>query len=378
MWRTFHDAWRRLATDHHPRAVSDRLISAALRAAAVPYGLAIALRDAAYRRRWLAQVRLPCRVISVGNLTVGGTGKTTCVELIARLLLAEGRRPAVLSRGYAGPRRSYLLRCERGTLLLDGYPAPDPRTLADEPQLLARHLDGVPVLVGPRRDETGRRACAEHDVDTLVLDDGFQHRRLARDCDIVLVRAGMPLGGWPLLPRGPMREPLSALRRADVVVITKADEDPSLVAALVERLRTFAPEAAFVTARHVPEAVLEPLHGRTDPPAALNGRRVGLLSSIGDPDGFAATTEGLHAQVLWHRVFPDHHPYDAADWATLRDQVRAHRPDGVLTTEKDWVRVEPLARAVPLDIPVWVLRVQMELLDGQTAFAARLAGARTP
>jgi tetraacyldisaccharide 4'-kinase len=123
---------------------------------------------------------------------------------------------------------------------------------------------------------------------------------------------------------------------------------------------------------------LEPLRGRTDSPASLSGRRVGLLSSIGDPEGFTATAEGLQAHVVWHRAFPDHHPYDGTDWTSIRDQLRAQRPDGVLTTEKDWVRLEPLARQAPLDVPVWVLRVQMELLDGQAAFTARLAGARTP
>jgi len=301
----------------------------------------------------------------------------------------------VLSRGYGGQRRGgYWLRVEQGRLLVNGREeAVDPSTrpsgslgtsprlatglrdLPDEPQLLAERLQGIPIVVGARRDRTGQLACREFACDTVILDDGFQHRRLARDCEIVLVHARMPLGGWALLPRGPMREPVGSLARADIVVLTNADEALPLLRALEERLRAVAPRAVFVTARHVPTGLREALTGVPHDPARLTGLRVGLLSSIGDPAGFEATVGRLHATVLWHRSLPDHHPYQASDWLALAGQAAHERPDAVLTTEKDWVRLAPVAAGQPqVPLPLWVLGVEMQLMDGKEDFDARLAG----
>jgi tetraacyldisaccharide 4'-kinase len=380
MWQSLHDAWWRLATQQHPHAFSDALACQALHAGSVAYGAAVALRNAAYDRDWRRPVRLPCRVVSVGNLTVGGAGKTTCVELITRKLAAQGRRVAILSRGYGGSRRDdYWLRGKAGRLLVNDRDetAADPwrlRGLADEAQMLAAHLEGVPVVVGPRRDRTGSLACRQLGCDTVVLDDGFQHRRLHRDCDIVLVQARMPLGGWALLPRGPMREPLASLARADVVILTKADEALPMVAALRERLRVFAPQAIFATAAHVPSRLLEGLTGSIQGPSRLAGLRVGLVSSIGDPAGFEATVRGLQATVRWHLAFPDHHPYREADWRTVLERAGAEPIEAFVTTEKDWVRLRPLAAAQPPARTLWVLGVGMTLLEGSEDVDARLAG----
>jgi tetraacyldisaccharide 4'-kinase len=212
----------------------------------------------------------------------------------------------------------------------------------------------------------------------LILDDGFQHRRVQRDCDVVLIHARMPLGGWALLLRGPMREPLAALARAHIVIITKADEALELVGALTERLRALAPGAAVVTAAHEPVELFEPASGRGQVPSQLSGWRVGLLSSIGDPAGFEATVRRLQATVSWHRALPDHHRYAAADWVAVQAAVRNQRVDAVLTTEKDWVRLAPVAaHAAATEAPVWVLRVAMRVLSGEAELDARLAGLRT-
>ena len=333
----------------------------------------MALRKAAYDRRWLRQARLPCRVVSIGNLTVGGTGKTACVELVASRLAGLGRRVAVLSRGYGGRRREYTLRFSDGRLHVE----PDDRgagPLADEPQLLARRLAGVPVLVGRRRERTGRIACGQLGADTLILDDGFQHRRVARDCEIVLIHARMPLSGWEILPRGPMREPLASLRRADAIIITKADEALATVGALSERLRGFNRGAVLATATHEPTELVDASTGTASPASTLEGRRVGLLSSIGDPAGFESTVRRLHATVAWHAQFPDHHPYQPADWRRVLDGAGRGRPDAIVTTEKDWVRLEPSVRAVPSTTPLLILGVRMRLLTGDDALTARLAG----
>ncbi|MBI3020480.1 MAG: tetraacyldisaccharide 4'-kinase [Candidatus Omnitrophica bacterium] len=339
MWQALHDAWWRLATQHHPRTFSDVLAARALTVGSLAYRAAVTVRNAAYDRGWLRQVRLPCRVISVGNLTVGGTGKTACVELLAKKLLAMGKRVAVLSRGYAGSRGDYWLRWDAHHVTVNGQRRASCDGLADEPQLLARHLAGVPILVGPRRDRTGRLACRAFAADVVILDDGFQHRRLRRDCDIVLVHARTPFAGWGPLPRGPMREPLDSLARAHVVIVTKADEALETLGALRERLRSFSPNAAFVTAVHEPTGVR------------------------------------LHATVLWHHAYPDHYRFQSADLAALAEQHLDAVPDAVVTTEKDWVRLQPLiVDHEPQRIPLWVLQVRMKVLNGEDALDHRLAG----
>ncbi len=374
MWRFVHDAWWRLATQHQPPSLSDRLIARALHALSLLYGAAVRARNGAYERGWAKSVSLPCRVVSVGNLTVGGTGKTACVELLARKLIALGGRVAVLSRGYGGRGQGYWLRWEAGRLATGGAHAGQPSRLPDEPQMLAQHLAGVPVVIGPRRERTGLLACRELGADTLVLDDGFQHRRVKRNCDVVLVHARMPLGGWALLPRGPMREPLDALRRADVIIVTKADEVLETVEALRERLRAVNPSAVVATAIHEPAHLLYVPAGEAVSPRGLAGKRIGLVSSIGDPQGFEATVTRLGATVAWHLAFPDHHPYDAADWAAMIQRVQAGRPELIVTTEKDWVRLRPVAESGPrLPAPLAVLGVRMTLVTGEQELDDRLA-----
>lgn len=373
MWSSIHDAWWRLATQGQPRSFSDALACSALATGAAAYRVAVALRNAAYDRGAAPQAKLSCPVVSVGNLTVGGTGKTTCVEYLARKLLALGRQPAILSRGYGGSLRAYWLRSEAGQLMLNGRTAERLTGVADEPQLLAHHLDGVPIIVGKRRDRTGRLATTQFGVDTVILDDGFQHRRLHRDCDIVLVHARMPLGGWALLPRGPMREPLTALARAHVILITKADEALGTLGALEERLRSLNPDAALVTAMHEPVTLVDAL---TDAPVALKkleGLRIGLLSSVGDPAGFESTLQRLHAIIAWHRALPDHYRYQPADWAALCRRDQGVRPEAVVTTEKDWLRLQSVMDGGALDVPLWVVGVRLRILKGESLLDDRLA-----
>jgi len=396
MWQALHDAWWRLATQTQPRSFSDALACGVLQTGSVAFKAAVMLRNTAYDRGWARQVRLPCRVVSIGNLTVGGSGKTACVELIARKLLAMGKRVAVLSRGYGGPRRDHWLRWEAdpgplsapagadlgaslaragaGRLVVNGL-GDGHNGLADEPQLLAQHLAGVPILVGARRDRTGHLACREFASEAVILDDGFQHRRVQRDCEIVLVHSRMPLDGWAVLPRGPMREGLTSLRRAHVVILTKADEALETLGALRERLRSFARDAALVVASHEPTQLLDVGTGQRREPAALSGLRIGLLSSIGDPQGFEATVRRLHATVLWHQAYPDHHRYRAADWDALTAQAARTRPDALLTTEKDWVRLRPwIGDRGSGIVPLWVLQVRMTVLSGDDELDTRLAG----
>jgi len=346
--------------------------------AACLYQFGVGLRNRAYERGWIRQVQLACPVISVGNLAVGGTGKTTCVEYLATKLQRLGKRVCILSRGYGGRGgQPYWLTSRDRQLLINGQPTTALDGLADEPQLLSRHLPDVPIVVGIRREQTGKRASEEFQADVILLDDGFQYRRLARDCEVVLVNARMPLGGWSLLPRGPMREPLDSLRRADVLIITKADQSLDRLAALQERLRMFNPSALMATAVHEPAQLWD---GMSQEPVSLdrlaNGR-VSLLSSIGDPEGFEDTVRRLGATVVSHIAYPDHHRYQLSELQEVFRSAAASGADALLTTEKDWVRLQPWTVDCGLwTVPLWVLRVQMRCLSGEEGLDDRLTRLR--
>ena len=374
MWRSLHDAWWRLATANQPTSFGQALLSPVLRGASLLYRAGMSARNRAYDRGWLRQEKLPCRVISVGNLTVGGTGKTSCVELLASAVQGLGQRPAILSRGYGGtiPRPYWLLQRE-GRLLLNGEADAGQDGVADEPQLLAWHLADVPVLVGPRRERTGRQACDQFQAEVVILDDGFQYRRLHRDCEVVLVSARMPFGGWALLPRGPMREPLTALSRASVIIITKVEQSLDRLAALQERLRVFNPEAILAAAVHEPVGLWE---GMTQAPMSLErltNRRVHLVSSIGDPEGFEETVRQVGAVIVGQTTYPDHYRYRPAEWRAISHAAAASRAEAMLTTEKDWLRLRHLSLQAPASVPVWVLRVRLRLLSGEESLHDRLA-----
>lgn len=292
------------------------------------YRLAVAWRNQRYDSGRSAVHRLPAPVVSVGNLTAGGTGKTPAVLAVCRLLASLGRRPAVLSRGYRG---------EGGA--------------NDEAQL----LDGFPVVCDPDRVAGGRRALAAG-ADCLVLDDGFQHRRLHRDCDLVLIDATRP--GDACLPLGWLREPFAGIRRARLAWISRADlAAPAALAALIRRLD--AAGVPWIRDRHQ-DGGLTPLGGgETRPSATLAGQPVVLASGIGNPHGFEAAAQRHGWQVAESLRFPDHHHYDRADADLLAEAARRHRAVLVVTA-KDAVKLAPLGLAAAC----WVLAAG-DRLDGE-------------
>ena len=376
MNKSLHDAWWRLVS-RPPRSLSDRLSLGFLDAAAALYGAGVSARNAAYDRGCLRSVRLDRPVISVGNLSMGGTGKTACVEYLAQKLGRHGTRVSVLSRGYHGRTGTtpYTLCVRKGRLTVDGQadgPGGLPADLPDEPQLLAWHLPDVPIVVGRRRDLSGAVAIERWQAEVLLLDDGLQHRRLARSLEIVLVSAQMPLGGWPLLPRGPMREPLASLRRADVIMITKSDQSLEQLAAVQERLAARHPGAAIVTARHEPCALQDVIGGEAVPLDRLNGVSVALLSGLGDPQGFEFTVQQLGATIASHAIYPDHHRYTPDEWRGIRASAKAAGAAAVVTTEKDWMRLRPIVAGAP-DVATWVLPVRFRVVSGEEVLDARLA-----
>ena len=308
-----------------------------------PYGFAVRFRNWLYDTGLRAEHRVDKPVICIGNVTAGGTGKTPAVEYAVRWFAERGARPAILSRGY---------RAKDGA--------------NDEAMLLAAHLPDVPHRQHPDRFRAAVEAIKLDNANVLVLDDGFQHHRLARFANIVLIDATCPFGHGHLLPRGLLREPVSALSRADAVVITRADlVDDAALARLTERVAKLAPQAPVAASRHAPASASAYPNGAPESPSVLAGRQVGLFCSIGNPAAFRRTVERLGATVTWSAEFPDHHWYTAEDITAI---ARAENTavELFVTTEKDAVK---LADKWPGNRKLMVLRVEMEMLSGEEALA---------
>ncbi len=327
-----------------PLATSARL---ALRVASWPYGLAVRARNLAFDRKWK---RLHCAlvpVVSVGNLTLGGTGKTPCVEWVARFFRERDMQVAILSRGYGS---------ESGR--------------NDEAMVLEENLPDVPHLQDPDRVAAAERAVEELESELLVLDDGFQHRRLHRDLDVVLIDATRPPMCDYVFPRGTLREPTSGLRRAGAILLTRCDQVPaSDVEAIRAWLAARVPNVPVATTEHRP-AELVGCDGARGPVESLAGKAIGAFCGIGNPGAFRKTLEGLGATVANFRAFPDHHQYTREDVGSLTRWAESLPADAVLaTTQKDWVklRVPDLAGR-----PLWAVRVGLTFRDGEDAFAAAL------
>lgn len=293
-------------------AALSRLLLAGLSA---PYGIAVSARNLAYDRGWLTTHRAAVPVLSVGNLTTGGTGKTPFTAYLARQLQTRGLHPGLLSRGYRS---------------LDGVEN-------DEKRVLDRLCPGVPQVQNPDRVAGAERAVRELGSNVLILDDGLQHRRLQRDVDIVLIDALRPWGFGRLLPRGLLREPVAGLRRADLIVITRADLVPAA------RLADLRRGIAAITPAPVVEVAFEPgmlidSEGCETPLSSLAGRVSRAFCGIGNPEGFAATlrSAGIAAEL---EAFPDHHHYTTEDFDRLRQQAESSGAAALVTTLKDLVKL---------------------------------------
>ncbi len=291
-----------------------------LKALSAVYGGAMALRAACYRRGILPSYRLPCKAISVGNITAGGTGKTPMTLYLADLLSRMGYRSAVLSRGYKGGAEAKGGVVSDGESLLMG-----PEQAGDEPCMMAMRL-GVPVLVGRDRVASGMRAVSAFAPDVLVLDDAFQHLRVQRDLNIVLIDARRPFGNFCLIPRGALREPLSALRRADVCILTRCGRKPP--AALENRLREHLPGIPVLRSLHRPKTALVSKGMHTSRlrffPAegSLTGLRVFAFSGIAQNSDFFDSVRACGANLAGILGFPDHHAYGNSDFQAIVEAAR--------------------------------------------------------
>jgi tetraacyldisaccharide 4'-kinase len=332
-------------------------------------------RIALYRKGWKPQEYLGAQVVSIGNLTVGGTGKTPVVELLAKSLRDRGRRVAILSRGYKSKK---LDRPQKWTGA-DGKPIPgermprvvstgtalllDSKFAGDEPFMLARNLDGVAVIVDKDRVKGGRFAVGELKAETLLLDDGMQYLDLAHSFDITLIDSRSPFGTGSLLPRGTLREPARNLRRASYILITKCDGSPNKD--LITRIRKYNPVAEIIECAHGPIHLENLFTREREPLSFLEGKWVGAISAIAVPENFERSLTALGAKVEIKRRFSDHHRFNRRDVDDFIQRCVERDMEIIVTTEKDAVR---FPRPTEINVPIYFLRIEVQILSGQDAW----------
>ncbi len=340
----------RLATDKEKGLIASG-IKAVLCLLSLIYGLAVVSLAFFYR---LKPCRLNCKVISVGNLTLGGTGKTLLVEAIARYLRLEGHRVAILSRGY---RR----RVKGQDSEVKSY-----ENMGDEPFMLSRKLGDIPVIVDRDRIKGARQAVKEFGADTVILDDGMQQWRIKKDLEIVTIDATQPFGNRWLIPRGILREPLSALARADIFVLTKTNLASDSVTSK-ECLNKFFPQALVVESAHAPVGFFNIRGQDFLAPEALESTTAGLFSGIADPDSFEQLVLGLKVKIAFSLRFPDHHHYGREDLKNIIFHARQKNIATILTTEKDVSRLTGL-KIEDYGIKILFLRINLEIIDEQRLY----------
>jgi len=317
--------------------------------ASLPYGWGVSMRTFLYSSGLLKQRRLPCPVISIGNITVGGTGKTPLVIKMARKLGEKGISIAILSRGYRRKKARDPLVTDGERILLH------PEESGDEAYLIAHRLKGIPVLVGKDRFKNGLMALQKVKIQGFLLDDGFQHLSLYRDLNILLIDSLTGFGNGYLLPRGILREPLSALRRADLFVLTKVkDKKDSL--SLESKLKEIHPRVEIFHSHYEPIEFVNP-YGEIKELSFMKGKRVFAFSGIARPETFSSLLEEVGVEIKGELTFPDHHFYSPSDLERIGREARG--VDFLVTTEKDMVKLihshlnsMPLV-ALRIDVKIW-------------------------
>ena len=311
---------------------------------------------------------LGCQVISVGNITAGGTGKTPVVEIFARELQKSGRKVAILSRGYRKKELPWYQRLFSETIEPPRVVSDGNRLLldsemgGDEPYMLASNLPGVVVLVDKNRVKSGRYAVKRFGCDTLILDDGFQYQKLRHRLEIVLVDKTNPFGNAHLLPRGVLREPIRNLKRADFIFITKSDGHSE---ALRQQIRALNNRAEIIECCHQPRFLQTVYTAERVPLEWLKGRTVTSLSGIAVPQSFENSLRLMGARVIHCERYADHHRYHAQEIIDAVNRAADLHADALMTTEKDAVRF-PRLETTP--VPVYYVRVDIELLSGTENF----------
>lgn len=328
MKTTYATYWRELANGTRTATV-DQILILLLAPFGLVYSLTQKLRATLYRIGIFKALRLPRPVISIGNITVGGTGKTPVTAYIARLLLEQGYKVAVLSRGYGGTLEGQIVVVSDGATVMLG-----PRECGDEPYLLASTVPGLMVVIGTDRYSAGQLAMQQLSPDVFLLDDGFQHLRLHRDLNILLLDSSRPFGNGWTLPAGLLREAATAARRADLIILTRCPEGAS-VTPLVSGKPAFAASHRLVDA-------LPLTGGNTVPLAELQGPGFLAFAGIAQPEFFFSALRDRGINVVGNLPFPDHANYNQAALDTIRNALRSSGAEYAITTEKDGVKLKQL------------------------------------
>lgn len=348
-----------MRSDRNMKGLSPLMMKMASRA----YGGALFLRKIGYERRLLKQETLSCPVISIGNITVGGTGKTPFTIFMAKLLLRERIRVAIVSRGYRGEAEKAGGIVSTGEMLLM-----DAKQAGDEPLMMAQELPGVPVVVGSHRARAGRIAIQAFHPEVILLDDGFQHQRLFRDMDIVLLDTLSPFGNGSLLPRGTLREPIPGLSRGDIFIFTRSElADQERKNRSLEALSRIVPGKPVFHGVHEP--YIKRLTGETAKrfpsldPVFFMERKVALFSGIADNEGFRQRLIQWGARPVAFFPFRDHHAFTRKEIEEMKLEARRSGAEFMVTTEKDYVRL-PLNDRSAMDLAVVDVRISLgEALD---------------
>jgi tetraacyldisaccharide 4'-kinase len=338
------------------------------------FKVAVKVRRFLYNARILRDSTLGVQVIAVGNLTVGGTGKTPVVEKFARELRDQGRNVAILSRGYRSKPPPLSQRLLNKLLLREEFVPPrvvsdgrslllDSETAGDEPYMLASNLKDVVVLVDKDRVKSGRYAIEKFGCDTLLLDDGFQYWKLrGRRHDIVLIDCQQPFGNRYLLPRGTLREPPSHLARASTIFITKSDGN---TAGLRQAIAEFNPDAGIIECVHHPLYFEDVFTGERQGLDFVRGKRVAALSGIAQPESFHGSLQKIGATLVYHRPFADHHRFTQQEVLNVINRSKKKQAEVIVTTQKDAVRFPKIDRR---DLPIYFMRVEIRIISGAKDF----------
>ena len=345
-----------------------RLLLAVLKGFSLLFAGIVGLRYFLYHTGLKRRYPLGVQVISIGNVTAGGTGKTPVTEIFARTLAAEGRKVAILSRGYRRKeapwwQRMFTQVIDPPLVVSDGkHVLLDSATGGDEPYMLASNLPGVAVVVDRDRVKAGRYAVKKLGCNTIILDDGFQYQKLRHSIEVVLVDATNPFGNGNMLPRGILREPVRNLKRADIIFLTKCRGDVSEV---VKEIRRYNRKAEIVECNHAPK-VLKDVWSREEFPLSwLAGKTTCTLSGIASPKGFENSLRHLGAKVVWCERYADHHRYDSSEILYALNRTADMGADALVTTEKDAVRF-PRFETSP--VRCLYLRIAIEILKGGENF----------
>ena len=332
------------------------------------YAVLIKMRGWLYDCGILKQKQLPCGVISVGNIVVGGTGKTPVVIWIAKYLQNEGFQVGVLLRGYGREDRDSILVVSDGKQILI-----PPTESGDEASMIARKLPGIPVVVGRDRYSAGLEVIQlwGHTEGVLILDDGFQRRQLGRDLDILAIDSTQPFGTGKLLPAGTLREPKTALKRTDVLLLTRTD-----LAAESINFKQFGQGKQVFQTCHQPTKLYQLSTGEECALDLLEGQRILAVCGIGNPEAFAGTLRQLEPKTVELLAFPDHHRYSLADLNDISERARDIGVNIVVTTEKDSQKLEAFAATTEFSLPesvqFFVLEIELEITTNPEALEKRL------